>query len=194
MFLNDRLNVRGGNARRKKALMRAAAKAQALGGYGNRAGGGLGKSRFQSRLGFKAPGLAAAFLGLGLGGGQGELNNLDDPFMQAEVQPGAYDPGAQDAASDLQLRRDPAGPVRPVGQGGGSGYQPGYGSLPAAVNAGAANEDGTSPYIQGAQQAGLLPGQQAGAAGGAAPAGYVWYQGQLIPTGVWNAMQAQGGF
>lgn len=158
MFLNDRINPRSGNLRRKKALMRAAAKAQSqVGGHGNRAGGGLGRGRFQSRLSAVAGGRSPF-------GQFPQIDNIDDPFLQSETQPGEYDQGASDAAGgDLSSLLDPnSGPGIEILGGGGD------------------------PTFQGD---GLVGQQQ-----GQAPPGYVWFQGQLIPSGVYRAMQAQGGF
>lgn len=172
-MFTDRINVRTGNARRRKALQRAAAKAAAVANIGNRAGGGLGRARgYQSRLGFLAPGLLRL----------GQTNpafNIDDPFLQAERQPGAYDPGAQDAGMG-GAGMPPQPPMingYPVQENPNA---PGTTGIGVQYDTNDPNPPATTDIIDPAS----LPSGPQGA-----PPGYVWYQGQLIPTGVYRAIQ-----
>lgn len=184
-MLTDRMNVRVGNARRKKALMRAAAKAQAVAALGQRAGGGLGRSRFQSRLGFLLPGLMRGF-----GGGPGF--NMDDPYMRAEQQPGAFDPAVASGVPGAGAGYDAGPPVAPPplpggGYGGGGDDHPNW--IPGSPDTDPNSQQnqavqnsmtGSSPGTTLDQ---VVPGYQA-----PAPVGYVWYQGRLVPAGLVRAL------
>jgi len=173
----DRINVRLGNQRRKRALQRAAA-ARGSAGIGGSVGGGLGRSRANQARFPLLRGKLGDLLGQGMGQGQGRIGEFDP----AEFQPGAPDPGTGF-------------------QGGGVSDPGGMAGVPnlrpnqwAGISAGDPLDQGTQTQEQLNQSvASAYPdGTPAQVAGAAGP--MVWYQGQLIPSGVYQAIVRGGGF
>lgn len=217
-MFNDRLNVRTGNARRKQAMAKVAAKmmqnqgrASGLGGLMGRAGGGLGKAN-AARGKFGRPGMnPLARLALG---GDAQLGRGIGQFGIVERQPGAFDPGAVPDLGGISALPSTGGgalnnpqDVAPLPGGGSPGdprFDPGAaqndpnrqpGSLVSDFFTQAQSNPGTLGNVGGDfssidQYINSQAAAQQQPSG--VPAGYMMWQGQLIPVGVYKALQASG--
>lgn len=218
-MLADHLNVRVGNDRRKKAAAALLAQMQAQhpGGQSNpgavgvrqsgglaRAGARAGMLRGSGRMMPLPPGLA------GQAAQFAQANQIGDFSLNAEQQAGAYDPGV--AAGGYAAANDPAQGASSVGAGGGSaagtpsaaGGGAGPGSTPITPEQQAVASN-TDPGWLGAvdNPGGGMISYGGGAAPAAAPAagaggpiadgtpmnGGIYYQGTIIPMGVWRSLQ-----
>lgn len=213
-MFNDVLNVRAGNEKRKKAL---AALAQKLAQNGQRAAGMMGAARAGGGLGQQN---AARFrplarnnmgaLGRLAHGGRAEMGNAINRFGIVERLPGANDPGAiPDIGGISALGSIGGGDAAAAGVFGGDagGIVPGS----AEAFAGQLENSGLTPEQQ--QQYGqqfAANNAQYGDNGGIASGGfimadhpvdmgaggrtdgYVYWQGQMIPVGLYKALQASG--
>ena len=213
-MFNDSLNVRIGGERRKSARAKVAAKmmqnkGRAAGLFGvARSGGGLGRqaqARFRPMAGRNMGALARLLGGPG-GGGRMDLEQAIGRFGVVERQPGANDPGAIPDLGGISGAPGAGVGIPGLGPSGGS-----LGGLPQAegeqYNAIQQSQLGVTPgttlgqvmpqgYIPegtarpgGAAPAGDLPRS---GGGGGAPTGYVMWQGQLIPSGLFRVMQQTG--
>lgn len=202
-MFNDVLDVRAGNEQRKRQLQRLAQKMMTNKARGAgvlqvaRAGGGLGRqnaARFRPLAGRNMGQLSRT-----VGGGRGLLDEAIGRFGLTERQPGAFDPGGIPDLGGQPGQGQPGMGGIPQGAGGpgtsaaidnlGDIYQeqqagPSGGAIDYFQSIGGINGLGgpdASQPVSGGQQSGPP-----------APPGYVNWQGQLIPIGVWKTMQQTG--
>jgi hypothetical protein len=213
-MFNDQINVRVGNSRRKQAMARAAQKmmlnrgrASGAAGLFARAGGGLGR-QFS---GFRPPRKDFSPLARLAQGGRGGVGAAIQDFGITERQPGAVDPGAVPdlggIGSILGSGQLPAGPSSvPFGGTTGNtaqdqaliGAEQKYGTPGSPTALSTATQQSMLGSTPGAQLSDIVPGGSGtprtfeGGGQQAAPTGYVMWQGQLIPSGLFRSLQMTG--
>lgn len=197
-MFNDVLNVRDGNEKRKKAL---AAVAQKLAMNGQRAAGLVGAARAGGGLGQQqaarfrplARNNMGALARLALGG-RADLGNAIGRFGITERQPGAFDPGAIPGIGGIDATGSLGNGGQGVPVGGQSGPAPSYApnTSPDTQQSAAGGDPEAFAAMTGQSDVDPFPSSfQSGPSGGDY-SGYVNWQGQLIPVGLFKALQASG--
>jgi hypothetical protein len=211
------MDVRAGNQRRKKAAAALLTQMQARAGNSSAGLGGIRQSGGLARAGAKAGiirgqgrGIPAGLEGLYARAGDfARQNQLGDYSLNVEQQTGAQDPGIY--AGQYAAANAPAAPVQDSGGlGGQTTYQAGETIAPAPVGSnpfvtgepGGAGAGGTATgdpeanqFMAGTTDINPFGGFSSGGGSQGAPQdgqpmnGGVYYQGTIIPMGVWRAIQ-----
>lgn len=202
-MFNDSLNVRVGNQRRKQAMAKVAAKMMQNRGRSSglvgaaRAGGGLGKQNMAKFRPLAGRNMGALARLLGGGGGLSNMEQAIGRFGITERQPGAMDPGAipdiggisgsvgsEAAPGDFGVGLGPSGgQAAPLPQSNQPQLTPEQNSMVGST---------PGATLGQVMPPGFIPNNTPRGGNGGAPIGYVMWQGQLIPSGVFRAMQQTG--
>lgn len=200
-MFNDKLDVRDGNEKRKRALARVAQKlmqnsgrAGGLAGLSGRAGGGLGRQN-SARFRPLAQRNMGQFARLAPGGNDA-MGLAIGRFGITERMPGAYDPAA--TVPDLGGRPSD---LPGLGSGGGApggasgsprSFTDPYGNVTRFSDSGEPGTDltttpGGDTFTEMPQYTSSQPSP------GGDYSGYIMYQGQLIPMSVYKAIMGDVG-
>lgn len=192
-MFNDKLDVRDGNEKRKRALARVAQKlmqnsgrAGGLAGLSGRAGGGLGRQN-SARFRPLAQRNMGQFARLAPGGNDA-MGLAIGRFGITERMPGAYDPAA--TVPDLGGRPSD---LPGLGNGGMPQGLSTEQSLPQPGSGTQQVTDPSNPDFGVKFEEGLPTYTSSQPSPGGDYSGYIMYQGQLIPMSVYKAIMGDVG-